>query len=98
MNTHTSVWKKDVGLPVIVAAVAVSIVASLLLFERVTGLSASVRGNPVYGTLPVHSAAPSQFIRRTASTSSMKSLTPNAQKRLRARARQHEAAQRSSAR
>jgi len=97
-NTSTSIWKKQVSLPIAIVAIAVMIVGSLVAFEHQTGLSASIRSNPMYGSLPVHSAAPTAIIRRTANTSSVRTMTPNAKKRLRSRAKQHQAAQRSSAR
>lgn len=102
MQTHTtpSIWKREISMPMAVMAVALSVVASLAVFEQQTGLPASIRTNPVYGSLPVHSASTTSaapVIRRTASTSSVKSLTKNAQRRLRMRARQHQAASRSSA-
>lgn len=89
-------WKREVALPIALTAIALTLVASLAVFEHQTGLSASIRGNPVYGSLPTHSAASMPIMRRTASTSSVKSLMPNAQKRLRMRAIQHRAASRSS--
>lgn len=96
-NTTTSFWKKQVSLPIAIAAIVVTIAGSMMAFEHQTGLSASIRSNPMYGSLPVHSAAPTAIIRRTAATSSVRALTTNAKKRLRMRAKQHNAAQRSSA-
>ncbi len=98
MNTHTSIWKKQVSLPIAMVAVTLTIVGSLIAFEHQTGLSASLRGNPVYNSLPVHSAATTPVIRRTASASSVKTMTKKAQTRARARARGHAAASRSSVR
>ena len=86
MNTHTqSFWKQQVSIPVAAMVMAISIVTTLAVFEHQTGLPASIRSNPVYGSLPVHSAAPAPVIRKTAATSSISSRSPSALNRLRKR-------------
>ncbi len=86
MNTHTqSFWKQQVSLPVAAMVMAISVVTTLAVFESQTGLPASIRSNPVYGSLPLHSAATTPVMRRAASTSSISSKSPSALNRLRKR-------------
>ena len=90
MNTNIpSIWKQQVSMPVAAMAIAISIVTTLAAFEHQTGLPASIRSGSVYGAMPVHGAAATSakpaVIRRTSSTSSMKSLSESAKKRLRGR-------------
>lgn len=87
-----SFWKQQVSMPVAAMVMAVSVVTTLAVFETQTGLPASVRSNPVYGSLPVHTAAPTPVIRRAASTSSISSRSTNALRRLRKRVINHKAA------
>lgn len=97
MNTNIpSFWKQQVSLPVAAMVMAISVVTTLAAFEQRTGLPASIRSNPVYGSLPVHSAAPTPVIRRASSTSSISSKSPNALRRLRKRVINHRAAKTSS--
>ncbi len=90
MNTNTqSFWKQQVSMPVAAMVMAISVVMTLAVFEGQTGLPASIRSTPVYGSLPVHSAATTPVIRRASSTSSVSSKSPNALRRLRKRVIQH---------
>jgi len=91
-----SFWKQQVSLPVAAMVMAISVVTTLAVFEHQTGLPASIRSNPMYGSLPVHSAAPTPVIRRAASTSSISSKSPSALRRLRKRVINHRAASASS--
>lgn len=94
MESHTqSFWKRETSGPIAAIAISLSLVASMAAFEYETGLPASIRSNSVYGSLPVHGAAPLPVLRRTAASSSIP-MNPAIQKRLERRLAAHRASQR----
>jgi len=84
-------WKREISSPMAAIAISLSLVASMAAYEYETGLPASIRMNPVYGSLPVHGAAPLPVIRKSGASSSIP-MNPSIQKRLQRRLAAHRAA------